>query len=211
MARIKDPRVRSMLIERAAHMLSTRQPVTLRALVKDTDVSTMAVYTYFDGLDGLWKALRQEGFRRLGARLDTIPSTDDPVEDLAVLGSAYVLNGIDTPDLYRVMFDASVDLEDPIAADATLHRMVSTVARAQSSGRFRADVVPLDLALQAWIIGHGLVSLVANGPLDESLLAHGASMLTALYSSAGDSPDRCRASVEAGWQFGPGSRGFGKA
>ncbi len=50
-------------------MLRTRQPVTLRALVAGTGVSTMAVYTYFGGMDGLWKALRQEGFTRLAAKL----------------------------------------------------------------------------------------------------------------------------------------------
>ncbi|GAA1683452.1 hypothetical protein GCM10009745_29800 [Kribbella yunnanensis] len=43
----------------------------------------MAVYTYFDGIDGLWKAVRQEGFTRLAAALTELTHTTDLVRDLA--------------------------------------------------------------------------------------------------------------------------------
>jgi AcrR family transcriptional regulator len=102
MVRTKDPAVRALLIARAAHMLRVREPVTLRSLVAGTGVSTMAVYTYFGSMDGLWGALRQEGFRRLAARLETVARTDDPVRDLVALGAAYTSNAMAEPDLYRV-------------------------------------------------------------------------------------------------------------
>ena len=47
--------------------------------------STMAVYTYFGGMPGLWQAVRQEGFERLSARLARIEPTPDPVRDLAAM------------------------------------------------------------------------------------------------------------------------------
>jgi AcrR family transcriptional regulator len=200
MARTKDPAVRTLLIERAAHMLRTREPITLRSLVAGTGVSTMAVYTYFGGMDGMWKALRQEGFTRLGARFTTMTMSTDPVRDLTTLVAAYLRNALDHPDLYRVMFDAGFDLEDLKAADATLEYMVQAVQRARDTGRFRAGTVPLELAIQSWAIAHGLVSLVANGPLPRQTLDHGVPMLTALFVSSGDRPDRCRRSVELGWQ-----------
>ncbi len=199
MARTKDPAVRTLLIERAAHMLSTREPITLRSLVAGTAVSTMAVYTYFGGMDGMWKALRQEGFTRLAAGFAAVTTSDDPVLDLTALVSAYLDNALDHPDLYRVMFDANFDLEDLTAADATLEHLVQAADRGRRADRFRADVVPLKLATQSWAIGHGLVSLVANGPLPREALDHGAPMLTALFVGAGDEPNRCRASVERGW------------
>ncbi|ONM49468.1 TetR/AcrR family transcriptional regulator [Nocardia donostiensis] len=199
MVRMKDPAVRSLLIERAAHMLATRQPVTLRSLVDGTGVSTMAVYTYFGGMDGLWKAVRQEGFTRLAAILAVVEPSADPVRDLAALGAAYLSNALSSPDLYRVMFDASVELEDLAAADQTLHYLVLAVERAREAGRFRDTIDPLELATQAWTIGHGLASLVATGPLPQHALAHGLPLLTALFTSAGDQPDRCRRSVELGW------------
>ncbi|MFE4636081.1 TetR/AcrR family transcriptional regulator [Streptomyces sp. NPDC056773] len=209
MARTKDPAVRSLLLERAAQMLRTRQPVTLRTLVAGTGMSTMAVYTYFGGMDGLWKALRQEGFTRLAAKLAAVKASADPVRDLAALGAAYQANAIENPDLYRVMFDAGFDLEDAGAADETLDRLVRAVGRAKAGGRFRDEVDPLELATQSWAIGHGLASLVAAGPLPHQTLTYGVPMLTALFTGAGDEPGRCRRSVERGWgrmpPAGPGA------
>lgn len=199
MARVKDPRVRAQLLDRAAQMLRTRQPVTLRSLVAGTGVSTMAVYTYFGGMDGLWKALRQEGFTRLAAKLAAVSTSADPVRDLAALGAAYLSNALENPDLYRVMFDAGFELEDADAADRSLHCLVDAVERAKAAGRFRDDVVPLELATQSWAIGHGLASLVATGPLPHEALSHNVPLLTALFVAAGDEPDRCRRSVEHGW------------
>ncbi|WP_037068789.1 TetR/AcrR family transcriptional regulator [Pseudonocardia acaciae] len=200
MARTTDPAVRTLLIERAAQMLRTREPITLRSLVAGTGVSTMAVYTHFGGMDGMWKALRQEGFARLGGRFAAVSASEDPVLDLTVLVAAYFRNALEHPDLYRVMFDANFDLEDAQAADDTLEYLVQAVDRGRTDGRFRADVVPLELATQSWAIGHGLVSLVATGPLPRRTLDYGAPMLTALFVGAGDRPDRCRASVERGWR-----------
>ncbi|GAA2657048.1 TetR/AcrR family transcriptional regulator [Streptomyces aculeolatus] len=199
MARTKDPAVRALLLERAAHMLRTRAPVTLRTLVAGTGVSTMAVYTYFGGMDGLWRALRQEGFSRLTARLAAVDTTADAVRDLAALGAAYLVNAVEGPDLYRIMFDAGFDLEDPGAADETLHTLVRTVERATADGRFATGTDPLELATQSWAVGHGLASLVTSGPLPPAALGHGVPMLTALFTAAGDEPDRCRDSVAQGW------------
>ena len=204
-ARAKDPAVRTLLLERAAHLLRTREPVTLRALVEGTGVSTMAVYTHFGGTDGLWRALRQEGFTHLAARFAAVPVTADPVRDLAALLTAYTGNALDHPDLYRVMFEADFELESLPAADATLEHLVAAARRGRDAGRLRADVEPLALATQCWAMGHGLVSLVATGPLPREALAHGAPVLTGLLTGAGDEPDRCRASVEAGWGWGEDS------
>jgi len=200
MARTKDPAVRVLLIERAAHMLRTREPITLRSLVAGTGVSTMAVYTHFGGMDGVWMALRQEGFTRLAAEFAAVATTRDPVADLAALVAAYLGNALRHPDLYRVMFDANFDLEDLAAADATLEHLVQAADRARGAGRFHADTVPLDVATRSWTIAHGLVSLVANGPLPRTTLDNGVPLLTALFVHTGDDPDRCRRSIRRGWR-----------
>jgi AcrR family transcriptional regulator len=200
MARTRDPAVRTLLIDRAAHMLRTREPITLRSLVAGTGVSTMAVYTHFGSMDGMWKALRQEGFTRLAARFATVATSEDPVQDLTALVAAYLGNALDHPDLYRVMFDSNFDLEDLRAADATLEYLVQAIDRSRKADRFRAGTDPLELATQSWAIAHGLVSLVANGPLPRRTLANGVPLLIALYTSTGDDPDRCRDSVENGWK-----------
>ncbi len=199
MARPKDPEIRALLLTRAAQMLRRREPVTLRSLVAGTAVSSMAVYTHFGGMDGLWSALRQEGFSLLASRLARVPETRDPVRDLAALCAAYARHAMEHPDLYRVMFDATVDLEDPQAADDTLERLVQAVVRGNEAARYHRDTVALQLATQAWMVVHGLVSLVATGPLADESLRHGPFLLTSLLVGAGDEPRRCRRSVEQGW------------
>lgn len=203
MARTKNPRTRALLVERAAQMLARREPVTLRALVAGTEVSTMAVYTYFDGIDGLWRAVRQEGFTRLAAELATVETTDDPVRDLTALGAGYLTNALANPDLYRVMFDATAELEDAASADATLGLLVAAVARARDAGRFAPGTDPEVTALRVWVVGHGLASLVATGPLPAAVLANGEPMLAALFVAAGDEPERCARSVARGWRPEP--------
>ncbi|ASO22327.1 hypothetical protein AHOG_23595 [Actinoalloteichus hoggarensis] len=195
--------MRTLLIERAAHLLRVREPVTLRSLVAGTGVSTMAVYTHFGGMDGMWAALRQEGFTRLARRFAAVPASEDPVADLTVLITAYLGNALDHPDLYRVMFDANFELEDLAAADATLEYLVQAVHRSRRAGRFDADTGGLELATQSWAVAHGLVSLVANGPLPTTTLAGGVPLLTALFVSRGDDPERCERSVRGAWLRSP--------
>lgn len=199
MVRSSNPAVRTLLIERAARMLRHREPITLRSLVAGTDVSTMAIYTHFGGMEGLWRALRQEGFTRLAASLSTVTLSTDPVQDLTALVVAYVQNALQHPDLYRVMFDATFDLDDFRASEDTLEHFVRAAQRGVQAGRFRPDIAPRDLATQSWILGHGLVSLVAGGPLPPTTLEFGAPMLTASYTAAGDDLDRCQASVQRSW------------
>jgi AcrR family transcriptional regulator len=161
----------------------------------------MAVYTHFGGMPGLWRAVRQEGFTRLAERLAVVKPTQDPVRDLMALGAAYVSNALASPHLYRVMFDAEVDLEDPVAAAETFHVLVSCAARARRSGRFAVTCDPEAVATQLWAMGHGLTMLVLTGVLPRNALdVHAPAMATALFVSAGDDPDSCRRSVTSGWR-----------
>lgn len=200
MPRPPSPAIRELLLERAAAMLASREPVTLRALVAGTGVSTMAVYTYFDGMAGLWGAVRQEGFRRLEQRVGAVPASRDPVRHLAALGVAYVENALSNPNLYRTMFDAAVVLPDPAAADSTFGHLIAAAVRSIDVGRFDPRTDSADIALRVWASGHGIVSLAVTGVLSEDeLRRHAPAMTTALFIDAGDEPERARRSVRAAW------------
>ena len=152
----------------------------------------------FGMLDGVWKALRQEGFTRLGARFATVTMSADPVRDMTALAAAYLRNALDHPDLYRVMFDASFDLEDAQAADDTLEHLVRAAERGRKADRFRADIDPLELATQSWAIGHGLVSLVATAPAAPDARPRRPHADRAVHRRRGPAR-QCRTSVEQGW------------
>ncbi|MFZ1490212.1 MAG: TetR/AcrR family transcriptional regulator [Ilumatobacteraceae bacterium] len=205
MPRPPSPEVRSQLIDRAAAMLARREPITLRSLVAGTGVSTMAVYTYFDGMPGLWGAVRQEGFRRLGERARSVAPGKDSVRRLAALGVAYVDNALSNPNLYRVMFDAAFDLPDPDAANETFGHLVAEAARSVDVGRFKDGQDPTDIALRFWASGHGIVSLAVTGVLSVAdLRRHAPAMAVALFVDAGDNPASARRSVNAAWRGGIG-------
>ena len=181
-------------------MLARREVVTLRALVDSVGTTTMAVYTHFGGMAGLWRAVRQEGFIRLSARLALVEVTSDPVRDLMALGAAYVGNALANPHLYRAMFDAAADLENPDAAGAGLQALVACAERARQAGRFADTTDPAAVATQQWVAGHGLVMLVLTGVLPVDVIAPLAtSTAAALFVAAGDDPQRCGRSIRAGW------------
>lgn len=187
-------------------MLARRETVTLRRVVAGTGLSTMAVYTYFDGMPGLLGAVRQEGFSRLTASLASLVETDDPVCDLAAVCAAYVAAAAKSPDLYALMFDGSLPLPDPGAADATLGQLVSAVQRAVEAARFHPDTDPVALANEVWMLGHGACMLRVNGVLTfaqlEPIVISG---LTHLYVGAGDDAARVDESFGRGWRRGLGS------
>ena len=163
----------------------------------------MAVYTYFGGMPGLWRAVRQEGFTRLAARLSQLSPTADPVHDLAALGAVYQAHAQDSPALYRTMFDASFELDDPAAAVASFELLVDAAARATEAGRFSAGTDPVAAATRYWALGHGLASLVIGGVLPQAdLRGHAAAVSEALFVACGDDPARCRRSIKAGWRRG---------
>lgn len=193
--------MRRALIEQAAALLARREPVALRSLAAATGVSTMAVYTYFGGMPGLWSAVRQEGFDRLGDRLANVRPGRDPVRHLAALGVAYVEHALGNPDLYRVMFDAGFDLPDPEGASASFELLVHGAGAAQRAGRFSAEVEPRDVALRYWASGHGLTSLAVAGVLPlPDLRRHSPATAVAIFTAAGDVREQAERSVAAAWR-----------
>lgn len=183
-------------------MLARREPVTVRSVVAGTGVSTMAIYSHFDGMSGLWGAVRQEGFRELALRLDEVPrGRGDAVRELAALGVAYTEHAVSAPDLYRVMFDASFDLPDPAVADASFVPLVVAADRAKATGRFSVGCDPADVAMRYWASGHGVASLAVTGVLPvEDLQRHAQAIAGAVFVAAGDEPDRAARSVRAAWR-----------
>lgn len=200
MVRPARPEIRELLIERTAAMLARRETISLRKLVSGTGLSTMAVYTYFEGMPGLLGAVRQEGFIRLAAGLAELERGGDPVADLAAVGAAYAAAARRNPELYALMFDGSLPLPDERAADATLGQLVNAVQRCVEAGRFSAETDPMSLTNEIWMFGHGACMLFVTGVMPfEAVEPVMRSGLVRLYSGAGDDPERARRSVAEGW------------
>lgn len=199
-----DPQVRTALIDAAARLLVEEGPASLttRRLATEVGTSTMAVYTHFEGMDKLRRALAEEGFRRLAERLDQVEDTDDPVADVMVMGLAYFTNAMANPNLYRFMFSQHKNEEDFEIGLDTFQRLIDGVARAVEAGRFKGE--PEDLATQLWVMTHGIVTLEIAGVLESEGLRLMAEMGANLLESFGDDRAAINASiVEAGVRLPP--------
>jgi AcrR family transcriptional regulator len=157
--------VGSDLLKAAGNLLASDGPgaLTVRKIANAAGVSTMNVYSRFGGKDGVVEHLFVEGFRRLGAAMSAIETTNDPVADMVSCGLAYRQFAIDNPTLYSVMFDRVVPDYQPtmdahLLAGATLGLLASRIERAMSAGALRAGD-PLPTAALVWATCHGVVSL----------------------------------------------------
>ena len=160
-----DPEVRTALIDAAARLLVEEGPaaLTTRRLAREVGTSTMAVYTYFRGMDELKRELRREGFARLAAYQQQVPETGDVVADVIAQGSAYFINAMANSHLYRFMFMEPAAEEDSEIGKETFDTVIGAVARAVDAGRFQGD--PEAMATQLWASSHGAVSLALSGCL----------------------------------------------
>lgn len=159
------------LLDRAGVLLSTEGPsaLSLRRLAADVNTSTTAVYSLFGGKPALLDALYDEGFRRFGARLATVPDTDDPVEDLIQIALTYRDSALRDRQFYQVMFNKVIPDFTPsndmyLAASGTFVPVVKTVQRAIDAGVFQ-EHPPEVIGLALWSLTHGLVSLEIYGIL----------------------------------------------
>ena len=168
MSEVKDPNVRSRLIDEAARILAVDGPagLSLRRLAARAGTSTMAVYTQFGSKPQVLAAKHREGFRRLGAALRTV--AERPDTGLMDLGRAYRTAALASPHLYHLMFgpqpaDLVISGDDRSAAESTLSFLTVGVQNAVAAGLIVGD--PARIGQHLWAVAHGMVSLELSGRL----------------------------------------------
>ncbi|GAA3013589.1 TetR/AcrR family transcriptional regulator [Kitasatospora sp. NPDC006786] len=201
-----DPGARPALVDIAARLLAEEGPQALsaRRIASESGTSTMALYTHFNGMRGLVRAMVHEGFTRLQHYFTLVEFSDDPVSDLALLGRAYRCNALANPHLYAVMFGGSslagfsLGEEDRQYGRYTLAGVAECAARCIEAGRFRSEDAEL-VAHQMWSAVHGLVVLelgeYLTEPCDADRLLE--AQLVGLMVAAGDILEAAVASVAA--------------
>jgi AcrR family transcriptional regulator len=165
--------IRERLIEESLQVLEESGPEALsaRMLAKRIGASTMAVYTHFDGMPGLYEALVRESFVQFGEHLHRRPDTDDPVADLLASGLAYREYALTYPQRYRLMFGiTSPSITLPVGRDLTVDgnpaalseinsvfaQIPAFVERCMTAGAID-EGDPVAVAAQIWTMMHGYV------------------------------------------------------
>lgn len=196
---------RERLLAAAVALLTAEGPAAVQArrLAREIDASTMAVYHHFGGMGELMAAVRDEGYRALGARLAAIAPTADPVADLSRLALVHRETAHGNRHLYDLM-NGPTGSGGPVVVDSPSARaayvpLVTGVTRAMAAGRIREDA-PERVAAQFWTALHGFTTLELAGqfvdlgdPLRGVLVPLGVNLLVGL----GDTRERATASVQA--------------
>jgi AcrR family transcriptional regulator len=168
--RLPDPDIAARLLEVAARLLATEgeAAVSARRVAREAGASTMAVYTYYGGMDELLAAVRREGFRRFGLELERPTRTADPVADVMAQGWAYRHFALADRHLYEVMFrsrladPATAAPEDADASMATFLSLVHRIERCASVGPWLVDDA-VAAAEVVWAAAHGHCMIELSG------------------------------------------------
>ncbi len=173
---------REQLLAAAMRTLEAEGPEALRSrkLTAEIGVSTMAVYTHFGGMPGLFGAIIRDGLARFAAHVRQVPRTEDPMADLIAGGLAYGEFAVRNPQLYRLMFglanpvtlrglapdlDAADTWSSTEGVDA-FSVLLESVERVIDAGEFR----PQDAraaAVQILSTTHGYLLLALGGLITE--------------------------------------------
>jgi len=160
----------SAALLRAAHtILETQGPesLTVRRIAAEAGMSTMNVYSRFDGKDGVIDELYADGYRRLAAALQAVATTDDIVADIVAVMHAYRQFAIDNPTYYRIMFRTAAvpDFHPSPASVEIAYTCLRSLRVRVELAQERGDIATfsnwsaLEISAWIWATCHGLVAL----------------------------------------------------
>jgi len=163
--------LREALLKAAIRLIAEVGPATftLREVARRAGVSHNAPYRHFRDKDDLLAAVAAQGFWELTqAMLDAAARQSDTVQRLKRSGLAYVTFALRRPEHFAVMFDAPISkpkyVDSARATKQAFQTLVNLVKSCQDQGRLPSGE-PLQLALLAWSLVHGIAKLAITGRL----------------------------------------------
>jgi AcrR family transcriptional regulator len=166
--------LRETLVEAATVLVARKGPqgFSLREVARRARVSEAAPYWHFADREALLAAVAERGFVEMTKGMMEIWSrVVDPGERLHALGIGYVRFALAHPSYLRVMFGSEVPdkaahptLKE--AGERTFQLLVQAIVECQTAGQARPGD-PVELAVAAWSIVHGLAALLVDGRLKE--------------------------------------------
>ncbi|VEG45255.1 transcriptional regulator [Mycolicibacterium flavescens] len=155
-AKQRTPELKDHLLEVAIATLSEDgiSGFTTRRVAERASTSVPAVYELFSDKAGLLRAMVFEGFRLLGAELETVPLSEDPLADLERLVPVFRSFCRSYPRLAQLMFGRPfAELEpgpDEAAAGASVRAVLTgRIQRCVDAGLLAGDVADIAHVLLA--------------------------------------------------------------
>ncbi len=168
-----DSRLNKNRIMAAASALLLRRGtsgLSVRAIAAEANLSTIGIYSHFNGKQGILDALYVEGFGYVQQATDiALQEIYDPKE-AALYGAKNYLEVADKHEAsYRLIFgeaDANYEpgLEARMAGRKAFHSLVNLVAPVLSDKATKKQ--KQEAAIQIWALLHGFVSIRHHGAQD---------------------------------------------
>ncbi len=144
--------------------------LSVRAIARESNLSTIGIYKYFQGKQGILDALYIEGFERLLDALDVPINIHDPKGNIIAAAKGYIKTAFDYQGHYRLIFGEHVAEYVP-SAEA---KKVSEKAFMHTT-KIIAGILPNDstfeqkqqASLQIWSLIHGYIGLKQHAIADE--------------------------------------------
>jgi AcrR family transcriptional regulator len=170
--------LRDAVLQAAGELLSLEGAgaLTMRRIADHIGSSTTPLYAVFDGKHGIIDAMVREGHELLRARLEAIPTTDDPLTRLAATGRVYREQALADPSRYQLMFGNAVPgyqrSEITVkAARASRDALASVVRECIDAGVLDKSSDPGFVSEILIAAAHGAVSLELSGHFEDPSLA----------------------------------------
>jgi AcrR family transcriptional regulator len=167
----RQARTREAILDAARTIIAEKgaDALSMRAIAQRIDYSPAGLYEYFDGKDGIIRAVCQDGSQQLFQLMDQVEKEQPPADYLQAIGHAYIRFAIDKPDHFLLMFTNRSPIQSEEEAEqseegSAFGLLVSAIRRGVEMGVFRPrpnfDV--LTIAYAAWATVHGLAMLRAT-------------------------------------------------
>jgi AcrR family transcriptional regulator len=145
--------------------------LSVRAIAAKAGVSTIGVYSHFEGKRGLLEALYVDGFSQLGEAVAAANAGHDPEAAIMNIVDQYLVFSETNRAHYSLMFDSGSMAYQPSAAAESAARLAfgklaETVSRLSRPALSRKE--SWALAFDLWALVHGFVTLRGHSPFTAS-------------------------------------------
>lgn len=149
--------------------------LSVRAIARESNLSTIGIYSHFNGKQGILDALYIEGFTRFKNAVDVPINSDNPKESILTATQGYIETAINYRGHYLLIFGESV--ADYLPSDEAKK---SSVAAFLQTTKIIETLLPKDATfeqkrnttLQIWSIVHGYIGLMHHAIAEEVDSAH---------------------------------------
>jgi len=141
------------------------EATSIRKIAKEIEFSPTTIYLYYKDKNDIMYALHKEGFTMLREKFQVLMSVEHPYERLKAIGKTYIEFGLHNPEFYEVMFimkepmafiDSNCAEDEWPEGQRVFDFLEQTISDCQEMGYFKGMPAQV-LALQAWLLVHGLV------------------------------------------------------